>query len=79
MLEFENSDNTDHIKRFMIRDFLKNASEYVDKSEEVLNRAREISQKEIKVKDAWCISFFWVDKTLNVFSFEKFELWNSKT
>jgi predicted nucleic acid-binding protein len=36
----------------VIRDFLKHASEYVDKSEEVVNIAREISEKGMKTKDA---------------------------
>ena len=52
ILEYENNDNPYELRKIVINDFLKHASEYIDKSEEVLNTAREISQKGIKTKDA---------------------------
>ena len=52
ILEFENNDNPYHIRKITINDFLKNASEYVDKSEDVLKTAREISKKGVRTKDA---------------------------
>ena len=52
ILEFENNDNPYDFKKTVINDFLKYSSEFIDKSEEVLSIAREISQKRIKTKDA---------------------------
>jgi predicted nucleic acid-binding protein len=52
ILEFENNDNPYDIRKTIINDFLKNASEYVDRSEEVVTMAQLISKKGIKAKDA---------------------------
>jgi len=52
ILEFENKDNPYLLRKSAIKSFLKNASEYVDMSEEIINSAREINQKGIKIKDA---------------------------
>ena len=52
ILEFENNDNPYDLRKIVIKNFLKNASEYVDNSEMVLSLAREITTKGIKTKDA---------------------------
>ena len=52
VLDFENNDNPYQIRKLVIKDFLKHAREYINKSEEVVNIAREISKKGIKAKDA---------------------------
>ena len=52
ILEFENNDNPYFIRKIAVMNFLKNAREYVDESEEMFNLAREINQKGIKIKDA---------------------------
>ena len=52
ILDFENNDNPYELRKLAVSDFLKNSSEYVDKSDEVLVLAREISSKGIKTKDA---------------------------
>ena len=52
ILEFENNNNPYHIRKFAITDFLKNAKEYINECEEVINIARAISKKGVKAKDA---------------------------
>ena len=52
ILEFENNDNPYELRKTVINDFFKYSSKFIDKSEEVLSIAREISQKGIKTKDA---------------------------
>ena len=52
ILEFENNDNPYELRKVVINDFLKNASDYVDESKEVVTIAHEVSRKGIKVKDA---------------------------
>jgi len=52
ILEYENNDNPYELRKSVINDFIKHAGVNVDKSEEVLNIAREISQKGLKTKDA---------------------------
>jgi len=52
ILEYENNDNPYALRKLVIQDFLKHASDYVDKSEEVVTIANEISAKGIKTKDA---------------------------
>jgi len=52
IIEYENNDNPYELRKHLISDFLGHASEYVDKSVEVLNIAYELSQKGIKTKDA---------------------------
>ena len=52
ILEFENNDNPYHIRKIAVKNFLKNASEYVDESEEIENMVEEIEKKGIKSKDA---------------------------
>jgi len=52
ILEFENNDNPYDLRKTVINDFLKNASEYVSESEEVVDLAREITKTGIKPKDA---------------------------
>jgi predicted nucleic acid-binding protein len=52
MVEFENNDNPYLDRKVIIKNFLNHASEYIDKSEEVLDIAREAGKKGIKTKDA---------------------------
>lgn len=52
MLEYENSKNPYLIRKAVIADFLKNASEYVTPSKETVNAAIEISRSGIRAKDA---------------------------
>ena len=52
ILEFENNDNPYAIRKIAVNDFLKNAVEYVDESEEMFEIARGINQKGLKIKDA---------------------------
>ena len=52
MVEYENNDNPYLERKLVIKDFLNHASEYVDKSEEVLTIAREVSAMGLKTKDA---------------------------
>ena len=52
ILDFENKDNPYELRKLTISDFLKNSSEYVDSSEEVIKLANEINLKGIKTKDA---------------------------
>jgi predicted nucleic acid-binding protein len=52
ILEYENNDNPYTMRKQVIKDFLIHATEYVDKSEEVLVIAREISKKGVKAKDS---------------------------
>ena len=52
ILEYENNMNPYELRKTVISDFLQYASEYVDKSNEVTELAREFSQKGLKTKDA---------------------------
>jgi len=52
MLEYENNDNPYPVRKMVIKDFLGHASEYVDKSDDILSIAREINSKGVKVKDS---------------------------
>ena len=52
ILEFENNNNPYHIRKQIIKDFLNNATEYVDENDEVINMAENISANGIKTKDA---------------------------
>ena len=52
IVEYENNDNPYHIRKLIIGDFLKNASNYVDECEEVVSIARKIRTTGIKTKDA---------------------------
>jgi predicted nucleic acid-binding protein len=52
ILRFENNDNPYLVRKNAIKDFLQNAAEYVDESEEVKRVAHEIMAKRIKPKDA---------------------------
>ena len=52
ILEYENNDNPYQVRKMVINDFLKNAVDYVGKSDEVLIIANEINRNGIKPKDA---------------------------
>ena len=52
ILEYENNMNPYELRKTVISDFLQYASEYVDKSDEVMKMAHEFSQKGLKTKDA---------------------------
>ena len=52
ILEYENNDNPYSVRKMVIKNFLKHAKEYVDKSDDILVIARDISKKGIKTKDA---------------------------
>ena len=52
ILEYENNDNPYDLRKTVIADFLRHASEFVDKSDDVIDIANEINQKGIKTKDA---------------------------
>ena len=52
ILEYENNDNPYEVRKTVIGNFLQNAIDYIDKSEEVLNMAHEIIKRGIKTKDA---------------------------
>jgi len=52
IIEYENNDNPYKLRKHVISDFLQHATDYVDKSNEVVTIANEISIKGIKPKDA---------------------------
>jgi len=52
ILEYENSINPYELRKTVISDFLQYAGEYVDKSDDVMEMAREFSQNGLKSKDA---------------------------
>ena len=52
IIEYENNDNPYELRKHVISDFLQHASDYVDKSDDVVAIANEICSKGIKTKDA---------------------------
>jgi len=52
IIEYENNDNPYELRKHVINDFLQHASDYVDKSDDVVAIANEICNKGIKTKDA---------------------------
>ena len=52
IIEYENNDNPYELRKHVISDFLQHASDYVDKSDDVVAIAKEIGNKGIKTKDA---------------------------
>jgi predicted nucleic acid-binding protein len=52
IIEYENNDNPYELRKHVISDFLQHATDYVDKSDDVVAIANEISSKGIKTKDA---------------------------
>jgi len=52
ILEYENNKNPYHIRKSVIQDFFRHASESVAQSDEVMNMAKDIMKKGIKTKDA---------------------------
>ena len=52
IIEYENNDNPYELRKHVISDFLQHATDYVDKSDEVIAIANKICNKGIKTKDA---------------------------
>jgi len=52
IIEYENNDNPYELRKHVINDFLQHATNYVDKSDDVVAIANEISNKGLKAKDA---------------------------
>ena len=52
ILEYENNKNPYHIRKAVIQDFFRHASENAAQSDEVINMAKDIMKKGIKTKDA---------------------------
>ena len=48
ILEYENNKNPYNIRKTVVQDFLRHASEYIAQSDEVMNMANEIMKKGIK-------------------------------
>jgi len=52
IIEYENNDNPYELRKHVINNFLKHATDYVNKSDEVVAIANEISSNGVKAKDA---------------------------
>ena len=52
IIEYENNDNPYELRKHVINDFLQHATNYVDKSDDVVAIANEISNNGLKAKDA---------------------------